>query len=114
MDVEHAEKTRSEIRAIKILLGLLELGHVFYIIGIVIKNATSFMLQVFDFMQRRARTRFEEERVRLLLAGGQGRQVLGLARLGPVCPTFCTPCFLFAPPWPIFLYFAYFLFLMDY
>ena len=52
MVVEHAEKTRSEIRAIKILLGLFEFGHVFYIIGIVIKNATSFMLQDFVFVQR--------------------------------------------------------------
>ena len=72
MIVEVYEKIRSEIRAIKILLGLLELGHVFYVIRIVIKNATSFMLQVFDFMQRIARYGLKRKHARLW-SGGQGR-----------------------------------------
>ena len=59
MKLEVHEKIRSGIRATEILPGFLELGFKSYIIGIVIKNATSFMLQDFVFVQRIERTRFK-------------------------------------------------------
>ena len=95
MIVEVAEKTRSEIRAIKILFGLLELGHVFYIIGIVIKNATSFMLQDFVFVQRIESSRFKH-RARAKETKVRDEMVFWAWRLGPATihppPVyFCTP-----------------------
>ena len=103
MIVEVAEKTRSEIRAIKILLGLLELGHVFYIIGIVIKNATSFMLQDFVFVQRIESCRFEH-RVR---ARSKDRDEVGVLGLAPWAFHFPHPLFTFAPPDLLFYIFVF-------
>ena len=105
MVVEHTEKTRLEIRAIKILPDLWELGHEFYIIGIVSSQATLFMLWVFDFMQARARYRFGSE----TRAGGSWRTGTKLSwawRLGP--STFHTPLFPICTPLCIFLYFCIF------
>ena len=104
MVVEVHEKIRSKIRAIKILLDLLELGHIFYIIRIVIKNATSFMLQDFVFVQRIESSRFEH-RAR---AKEQGQGWSGVLGLAPWACFFLHLPFTFCTPLAHFLHFCIF------
>ena len=109
MNVEHAVKIRSEIRATEILPILWELDYKFYIIGIVRFQATFFMLQVFVFVQRIARYRFEAKNARRRELEDRDDLSWALARLGLLFWLSTPPDPLSTPPLLILFIFIYFL-----
>ena len=128
LKLEVHEKIRSGIRGYKILPDLLELCYKSYIIGIVRLRATSFMLQVFVFMQAWASCRFELKTCARKKKPRTGTKLSCLGLFWRFWPflfwfphplfCFCTPlriCFIFHISFYIFIfiYFIYFFWIIK-